>query len=200
MAGYFVRASKEKIGGLSFSDIDGSNIEGKGDILGGSGISFRPADTTLNLYVKKYDENASKKVSNAVFEINGVATFVQTQGNYQNVQIIDNGSSVQIFIADVLVAKITFSDVKKYAISNEEFYSKATVYDGEGNVLGNVDNALISTKSVLAFAARDIIGIDEIKVTEYTVANPQTSDNTIAFGFVLIVVLALTLLTKKVFA
>lgn len=207
-AGYFVRASADLIDNAHFYEGDGSDTEGL-TVLGSSGIMFRPSTTTLTLYVKKYDSTQTKNVGNEVFVFNNVPTFQHTAGSYQDVAIIDDGTSVSIYVADEFIVKVTFSDIKKYDISDDEFYSKAIVTDKDGNVLGNVENALICTESTLAFGTQEVIVLDDIKIVEYKepptteptsepeTTNPQTSDSYTLFMLIFATALLVVIIKRQ---
>ena len=206
VAQYIVRATHEKINNVRFTDPDGTKITYKDDdgndvekdVLGSSGISFRPHGTSVYIFIKQYDPSAPKKLNNKVVKIDYVANFIFPRGEYQDVAVVDDGKSVTIYFGDELVAKISFSEKKKYDISNEEFYSKATVTGKNGSVLANVDNALISTKSVLCIAANDIIGVGEIGYTEYKIeSNPQTGDTAAFMAIGLVALLGMAVLKKR---
>jgi hypothetical protein len=169
IVGFIVRAHSENPYDLNYCDPDGSDIEGEPEILGFSGFSFRPVGTTMKMYVKYYDKESENLVSNEVFEFQTANFSNGPGGKLVNFTVIDDGKVASIYVDSELMATISFSDIKQYENYPGQYYSKAIIKDAEGNELGTVDNALISTRSVLVLTTRlSTIALDNLKLTEYT--------------------------------
>lgn len=146
--------------------------------LGGSGIAVFPRNQYIRIAIKTYISDALNL---------GVAyhDFNYPDGvdpkSFVKYTVKDNGKDkIEIYVNDVLLTVISFSDVVSYSgdpFDTNEYYSKASMKDSEGNELDlfdsedrkieTLDNARIAREShLIAFASRtESFDIDDIQIS-----------------------------------
>ena len=198
----FARAGKEKFTyDTNFSDFyeaDRGNVNGGVVGLGGSGFYVKPFGTKIRLFMKLYDAAQKCKINNVIYDFE---TGVDFATGLHKVTMIDDGLSVSIYVEDSLIAKVAFSEVKKYDIGTEDYYSKAIITKADGSEVATINNAIISTKSVVAIGVRNTtVSLDNVQLTEYTAkgVNPGTNDAAVLSVLLVLAAASFVLVKRKV--
>ena len=200
--GMFARVGEERFkydaNTSDFFEFDRSGNHDGIVALGGSGMYIRPEGKKLTLYIKLYDDEQPCDINNKIYTFE---TDVDFATDFRTVTLVDDGSTVFIYVEDNLIAKVTFSTPKTYPIGEEEYYSKVVVYGADGTELGSHDNALFAINSVVAFGDRNASAqIDNIILKTYKDAeatNPETSDSSIAFVTIVFAFSTVLVVLKK---
>lgn len=201
--GFFIRAGQEKFQyDANKSDFFEQDRTGQHDglsALGGSGMYVRLEGKKVTLYIKLYDDEQPCDIGNKLY---AVETNVDFSTGFHKITFVDDGSNAYVYADDDLVARVTFSDPKKYPIGQEEYYSKVVVYGADGTQLGSHDNALFAVNSLVAVGCRNSqFKMDNVVLKTYKDKNPETSDAGVAFITLTVAVgMAVVVLKKRVYA
>lgn len=201
--GIFVRAGKEKFPYESyksdFYEHDRSGVHDGLHALGGSGMYVRAEGKKVTLYIKLYDDEQPCDIGNKLYAFETPYDF---STGFYTLTLVDDGSSVYVCVEDDIIARVKYSEPKKYPIGEEQYYSKVVVYGSDGNELGTHTNALFAVNSVVAIGNRNNrIDIDNITLKTYKDKNPETSDAGVAFFAMTVAFgMAMIVLKKRVFA
>lgn len=162
-----------------------------GSSVGGSGLAISLTKNGFTMRIKKYVPD-SLTITSSVFNVK--ANLGIDLNAYNDVKITDTGKRIDVFINGVLGGFVELSDesmVYESDGTNTAYYKKATVYDGDGKLLGEVeDTRLHYNGSQIAVAGRnETFYVDDICIAcgehaieysngEYTPEPPQTATDT----------------------
>lgn len=141
--------------------------------IGGSGILVTPKNSELLLRIKNWKPDglniSSDRISLPLPEGTDNSVF-------NRITFKDDGSKVEIYFNDTLMATIEFSEKGVYEEDQEddnEYFKKAVVKDAEGNEIHSMDNAKINALgSQVAIGNRNLsIQLDNLYLS-YEVPDP----------------------------
>lgn len=176
--GVFVRTTGENLSGVSYFEHDGiTNDKGDADNegIGATGIYVIPRGNRIMLCVKTADSGEAKGIGTdkTLFDINA-----DMSGSFANLKFEDDGKSIKIYVENALVCTVVISEPTELDFMSEyRLFTKAELYDADGNNVKTVYNCRISADfSTVAFGMRiNGANIDNVKLTEYEKEPEETA-------------------------
>ena len=168
--GIFVRTTGEYLSGVSYFEHDGIKTD-KGDAdnegIGATGIYVIPRGKSIMVCIKTADGEQAKGIGT---DKTMIETGVDMSGEFAKLTFEDDGKEVKILVADKLVCTVKMSEPSELDfMSAYKLYTKADIYDADGNSIKTVVNCRISADfSTVAFGMRiNDATIDNVSITEY---------------------------------
>lgn len=168
--GIFVRTTGEYLSGVSFFEHDGiktSSGDADNEGIGATGIYVMPRGKKIMLCIKTADGNQPKGIGT---DKTVIETGVDMSGDFAKLTFEDDGKEIKILVADKLICTVKMSELSEFDfMSAYKLYTKADIYDADGNSIKTVLNCRISADfSTVAFGMRiNGANIDNVSITEY---------------------------------
>jgi len=168
--GIFVRTTGEYLSGVSYFEHDGiktSSGDADNEGIGATGIYVIPRGKNIMVCIKTADGNQTKGIGT---DKTVIETGVDMSGEFAKLTFEDDGKEVKILVADKLVCTVKMSEPSELDfMSAYKLYTKADIYDADGNSIKTVVNCRISADfSTVAFGMRiNGANIDNVSITEY---------------------------------
>ena len=176
--GVFVRTTGEYLSGVSYFEHDGIKTE-KGEAdnegIGATGIYVIARGKKIMLCIKTADGTQPKGMGTdkTLFETGANMGEELTRLTFE-----DDGKEVRILVAGSLVCTVKMSDkTENDFMSACRLYTRADLYDADGNLVKTVVNCRISADfSTVAYGMRiNSANIDNVSITEYEKEPEETT-------------------------
>lgn len=189
----FARAGRNESAPFPFYEWDwyqekgGKNGESS---TGGPGLLVSLRKDSVRIRIKNMQTDAENEMICSVYHDFPMPDTYKFN-EFNNVKIVDDGSKIEIYVNDSLIATCEMSDKGRYEIDDEhppvdfEYFRKAVLKDSEGNVVLDLDNArLVAENCHVAFGGRNhpfyVDNVTMIYEVEDTPAPTETPEPTSA--------------------